>query len=417
MKKHQEIIFIGIILLGIVSLVLLTLMNYRYAVQNPGGSDFVIRWVSARQYLMEGWSPYSDETTRAIQMMFYGRLARPDEDQVLFMYPMYSMIVFAPYAIISDYSVARALWMTTLEVGVLLLTAAGLSLARWSPKSWLLALLFIFTILWYYSIRTIINGNVGLLVGLFLAGAFLAIRSEQDGLAGFLLVLSSVKPPLVVLVIPFVLLWALSHRRWPLIWSTLGSFVLIVSCSIFLLPDWLWSNLQQIFAYPDIPGTPRAIFTEWFPGVGNQAGLFLSIVLAGILIWEWRAALNKDFNWFYWAACLTLAITNLIGIRTATENYLVMLPALILVFAAWDQSWGVLGRVLVVVTMLVMFFGLWWLFLATIEQGDQPIQSTVMFLPLPFFLLFGLYWVRWWVLRSKRPLLEQLRQTDGSFRY
>jgi hypothetical protein len=412
LKNRQRIIYVGIVLLGIFCLGLLTWINYLYATQNPGGSDFVIRWVSTRQYLLEGWSPYSDETTHEIQMMFYGRLARPDEDQVLFMYPMYSMIVFAPYAIIDDYSVARALWMTTLEIGVILLTIFGLSLARWSPKSWMLALILIFMILWYYSIRTIINGNVGLLVGLFLAGSFLLIRSGKDIPAGVLLVLSTVKPPIVVLIIPFVLLWALSQRRWRLILSTAGSFVLVFVSSLFLLPEWISSNLRQILAYPDIPGTPQAIFGEWFPGIGYQAGLFLSLLLAGVLLWEWRGALKRDFDWFYWTACLTLTATNLIGIRTATENYLVMLPSLILVLAAWDRSFGTPGRVLVLVTMLSLFFGLWWLFLTTLQQVNQPIQNTVMFLPLPFFLLFGLYWVRDLMLRVVQPQPAELHHSD-----
>ncbi len=36
-----------------------------------------------------------------------------------------------------------------------------------------------------------------------------------------------------------------------------------------------------------------------------------------------------------------------------------------------------------------------------------------MFFPLPVFLLVGLYWVRWWVLRPEQPLLDRLRRSGS----
>ena len=59
--------------------------------------------------------------------------------------------------------------------------------------------------------------------------------------------------------------------------------------------------------------------------------------------------------------------------------------------------------------LLALFFGLWWLFLTTIQRGDQPIQHPIMFFPLPLFMLLGLYWVRWWAIRPPRPLMDEMR--------
>ena len=151
---------------------------------------------------------------------------------------------------------------------------------------------------------------------------------------------------------------------------------------------------------------------EWMPGVGKQLGWALTIFLVGTMIWEWRSALGKDFRWFLWTAYLTLTITPLCGIRTSTENYVVLFPALVLVLAAWDQEWGLFGRVLVAVSFLLLFFGVWWLFLATLERGIQPVQNPIMFFPLPVFLLIGFYWIRWWILRPERPLMDQWRSTS-----
>jgi hypothetical protein len=44
------------------------------------------------------------------------------------------------------------------------------------------------------------------------------------------------------------------------------------------------------------------------------------------------------------------------------------------------------------------------------QLNGQPIQSSILFFPLPVFLLIGLYWVRWWVLRPEQPLLDRFRR-------
>jgi hypothetical protein len=408
-RRYLVILLVALVASG--TLIGLTWVNYRYSMQNPGGSDFLPRWVGTREFLMKGQSPYSEETTREIQQLFYGRPARSEEDQALFVYPFYSIFVFAPFAMISDFNLARALWMTTLEVSILLIAIAGISLSRWKLSPILLGFILIFALLWYYSIRPLINSNASILVALFVMGALLAIRAGQDSWAGLFLVLATIKPQMVVLLVLFILIWSISERRYVILWSFLGNLALFTAVTSLLIPDWTWQNLRQILAYPNytLPGTPGEIFLEWMPGVGKQLGYALTIFLVTTLIWEWRSALGKDFRWFLWTALFTITATTMVGIRTATENYIIMLPAVILVFAAWDQEWGRFGRFLIALSYGLLLFGIWWLFLATLERGEQPIQNSIMFFPLPVFLILGLYWIRWWVLRPERPLMDQWR--------
>jgi len=126
---------------------------------------------------------------------------------------------------------------------------------------------------------------------------------------------------------------------------------------------------------------------------------------------EWRAALRKDFRWFLWTACITIVITNLIGIHTATENYIAMFPGLVLVLAVWDERWRRLGQWMGFILILVLLVGLWVLFISTIQFGGQPIQHPVMFFPLPVLLVGGLYWVRWWAIHPPRLFLEEFRES------
>jgi len=64
--------------------------------------------------------------------MICGRLAdlARDKDVVHFVCPFLSMIFFAPFCL-SDYPVARALWMTVLELSLAALTLFRLRMERW----------------------------------------------------------------------------------------------------------------------------------------------------------------------------------------------------------------------------------------------------------------------------------------------
>jgi hypothetical protein len=87
-----------------------------------------------------------------------------------------------------------------------------------------------------------------------------------------------------------------------------------------------------------------------------------------------------------------------------------MFPALVLVFAEFEARWRGAGRGGVLVVMLALLAGLWALFLATLAPGSdgQPIEHAVLFFPLPVFLLLALYWVRWWVVHPRQPIIEQV---------
>jgi hypothetical protein len=412
-KQREELSILGIILILLFALIGLTWANYQFGLQNPGGNDFLPRWVGTRLFLTQDLSPYSDAVNREIQDMIFGREALSGEDKSWFVYPFYSIFIYTPYALFADYNLARALWMTTLQISLIAITLGSLSLSRWRLHPVWLIFLMIFSLLWYHAARPLINGNTAIMIALMIVGALLAIRAKLDSLAGFLLAMTTIKPQMVILLIPFIFLWAISQKRWMLIWSTLGILIIMIAGMSLLIPDWIIQNLRQVLTYPNytLPGTPGAILQAWLPGVGSELGWLLTIILAGVLIWEWRAAWGKDFEWFFYTACLTLVITNLIGIRTTTANYIALVPALILLFASWDRHWDRFGKFLIGFSYLLLLLGLWWLFLTTLSQTQhQATQSSVMFFPLPILLLLGLYWIRWWVVQPEKLWLDQLKK-------
>jgi len=385
--------------------------NRYFSLRYPGGNQLFPYWVAARALLLDGRSPYSEAVNSDIQRLGDINSIELSKDEAQIKTPLYSMVLYFPLALIDDFILVRIVWMAVLEVALFSLTFINLRLTNWKPGIWLLTLYLFFALLWYHAIVPLITGDAAILVGLFLAGFFLAIREGWDEIAGVFLALTSIKPEIVILLIAFVVLWALSRRRWRIIvWMVITLGVLSVIAAVFL-PDWplqyLLVTIHNIKIFP--PGTISGIFETRWPAAGAKIGWAFSVLLAGLLLLEWYASRGKDFRWFLWTASLTLVINQWIGLQTDPGNFIILSTALVLVFSVSEQRWGKKGRAGVVISISSLFVGLWALFLRPLMGGDQPPQSLIMLFPLPLFLLIGLYWVRWWAMKPALMPLEELR--------
>lgn len=414
MRRHKRtlLLLVFLVIAGIGLLGLLTWGNYRFAKASPGGNDFLVHWMGTRSLVLEGLNPYSDDVALRIQNMAYGRPANSGEHELRVAYPLYSIIVFLPFALIGDFTLARALWMTALEVGLVLLTILSLRLARWPSSPILLILLLIFSLFWYHGLRPLINGNAVILVALMIAGAVLALRNGADELAGVLLAFSTIKPQVVVLVLAFVIFWAINNRRGRVIWWMVGTILLLAASAALLIPDWIVHNLREVIRYPayNPPGSLQAAFKILWPAWGTRVGWALTGGMVLLLVIEWWNNRHAEERGFLWTISLTLVISQWIGIQTDPGNFIVLFPALALVLVLFIERWNTGGRVVNVILLLILFAGIWWIFLNTVAYGSQPVQSPIMFIPLPAFLLLTLYWVRWWAVEPPTVWYDRVRK-------
>jgi len=416
MSRNSSLAIIVLFMLGSGLFGLLVWGNYRYTSQNPGGNDFLVHWMGTKSFFEDGLSPYSDEVALRIQNMVYGRPARAGEHELRVAYPLYSILVFLPFALIADYNLARAVWMAVLESGLILMAFLSLRLVRWRPKPLILALFLLFSVFWYHALRPVILGNVVILIALAIVGILLAVRAGNDELAGILMALITIKPQVVLLLIVFVLFWAASHRRWKIIiWFLIGMGFLI-GLALILIPDWIIQNLREVLRYPSYnpPGTLPAALGAIIPQGGERLGRVVSGMAVLILMVEWFINRKSEFRAFLWTACLTLTVSFWVGLQTDPGNFIVAYPGVVLTFAVWVERWRNRGVVLSVATMFLLFVGIWEIFLTTVEMDYQPIQSPVMFLPLPLFLIIVLYWNRWWAVRPPRLWFETLESRASS---
>lgn len=411
MRNQRELRIWLIGALGIIIfLVALTYANHYYAVRNPGGNDFLVHWVGTRALLVDGISPYSDEVAGRIQTMVYGRLAQAGEHQLRVAYPLYSISLFLPFALIPDFVIARSIWMTVLELALVGLTILSMRLADWRPGMGMTIVFILFSLLWYHGMRPLINGNAVILITFFAVAGLTAIRGKAEELGGVLFAFMTIKPQLALVFLIYITYWGISNQRWRMLGWFVGTVFVLSAVSTMLIPDWLLQNLREVVLYPKYnpPGTPAAIFAEWMPATGQRIGLGLTIILGILLLVEWFLSRRYEFRGFLWVCCLTLTVSQWIGIQTDPGNFIILLPVLALIFALIDERYRQLGKYFIGFLMLVLMVGLWWLFVGTISYDYQPIQSSVMFFPLVGLCMLMLFWVRWWAIHPTELWFDQI---------
>ncbi len=347
----------------------------------PGTSDFYSRWAGARALLVEGRDPYSLEVTREIQAVI--GVDPKFEGKGGFAYPFYTVFTFWPLVYLS-YDWVQAIWMIALQWIAVAVAVVLLRLARWQPSPIGLVLVFLGTLVFYPVTRTIMLGQFTLHVTLFLALALWALESDRDGWAGVCLAAATIKPQMLILVGPGLVLWALVQRRWRFIVGLLAGGLILVLAAMALFPRWPISFVEDVLRYSQVAGgrNPLAVLLDLvWPG----APVALRYGLAGLLVfamlaawWRGRRTLGEPF---YHALHWTIVVGLLVPFQTGTTNQVMLLIPLF----AWLQGaqakwrgWWVLAAA------IALEVALWLLFLTTI-QGNW--ENPVMFLPLPLFCL------------------------------
>ena len=410
MHKSKQEIFKNS--LGILSLLLVaiayTWASWIFFTQKvPGGNDFLAHYSVWQGYFRYGFSPYSDEAALYTQELIYGRPALPGEDQNRLTYPFYSLIFHAPLTIF-EYPLARAIYMTVLASALIAGVWISTDLVNWKPKAWLLGLLLAWTILFYPHLRGIILGQFAILGFLSLAACLFLLKQRKDFLAGIVLVVSTVKPTLVFLVIPYLLVYALVRRRFNLVFGFLVTLSILVVGSFGLEPGWMkeWIQRMSMYSSYTIGQSPVLILTHWInPGLGDRSEAILNILIVLGLFTSWWRVFQKDGNYrFYWTLGITLVVSNLIVPRSATTNYVMMLAIVIWIFAALDRSMPK-GKAAAVCVMAASFTGYWWLHFSTVI-GNQ--EQAVMFFPYPIVIGMVLLLGRKWMLDDEKLFFSQL---------
>ena len=344
-----------VILIAAESFALYTVFTSRF----PSGNDFFVRWLGGRELLLHGTNPYDQSVAESAQKAMFGRLTTAaDRDEAYFAYPLYTLYFFWPLSLI-PYAWAQAIWMTLLQFMLLGSTILAMRLSGWQPPGWLYWLTIVWGILFYNGARAILLGQFSILVGLTLFLALWAIDRQRDGWAGVLLAATTIKPQMVFLVLPFLLIWAFSRRRYKILIGFGGCLLLLSGSALLLVPTWPLDFIRNMMAYSDYVahGAPLENLLHYFlpaaiatPLTPILSGLFLLMLLPG---W-WRAFRTDQPAAYTWALMATLIIGSLVAFRSATTNQVILYLPLFFLFHRISRSWLAL---VIEIGLLVLMWG------------------------------------------------------------
>ena len=387
---------IAFALLSTLFLALMVWAVYSYVTRDhPGANDFFQRWYGTRAFWLEGRDPYSREVALEVENKLYGHLASTDpaldEYPGDFLYPFPTAVLLAPLTLGSHdvdaaYAWASAIWIVLTWAFVAAAFIAMVDLFSWRPPGWLIAVGIAWTATFYPATRGMFLGQTGVVAAcLELLAIWALAKAAQttprfEVLAGVFLTLSTFKPQIGLLIVPFLLLWGVRFRRWYFLAGVAITGAILYGVSFLLLPSWLSEWLAQSTRYTGYTqtGSPVSIITNAI-GVGHMGELIVSGLLLIPVLWAWyRVLWVGERAALVWTAALSLTVTHLILVRTATPHYVVFL--IVIVFALREITRRRNGTLLAMLTLVVLTVGLWALFLLTLQNR---FESPWNYLPLP----------------------------------
>lgn len=368
-----------------------------------GGGEFLRHWVGSRAYLFERMDPYTTYVPESVQSMVYGNPAGAGDKPYILDTPFHILVLYFPLALLSDPVTARAIYTLILEWALFALAFLSLRLTEWSPPRWFVVLFFLFGFVNYYSFQALAEASPALLLGLIYAGILLAWQSEADELVGALLAVSLYYWEVGLPYLALIVWWAYRKSRGR-VFAGFGMFSFaLLAVSFLLYPGWLipalragLNNMRASFGYSTFSVLEHAL-----PAYGKILAWGFVAALVICIGYEWNASLRGDSRRMYWAACLTLAATPLLGFRTGLENLAVMIIPLALIFSVAHDRWKRMGSVLILLICGLLFALPWVLYYYFFSQL-KGLTGDILFLFLPVFTLIGLYWIRWWAIRPPR---------------
>lgn len=402
----EEIRFLLLILIVLVGLFIANLILARTL---PGGEWVFMRWSGARAFLIEKIEPYSSEIARRTQEVAYGRIAFSSDYPYVLNDPFFIVLLYTPLAFLWDFTLVRAIWMLLCEIALMGSVLLALNLAEWQPPRWFYVLLLGFGVFSQFSVTGLIAGTPTILLAFLYLSILLALRSFSDELAGALLALVAYQWEVGGLFFLFVLFFVLTNRRWGVLGGFAMAMFILLVVSFMTYPGWGLPYIRAVLAdwFRGENLTFGHILSTWFPNAGFPIGNIVALIVGFIVFAEWVASVHEHFRRIVWTAALSLAATPLMGFAIFPSNHVVLILPFIMILALVWERWQrrrVFFSILVFLLVLMIPYALYF---RAVNVYDQLILDLISVLP-PIAAILGLYWMRWWVLRSPRTWFDRL---------
>lgn len=231
------------------------------------------------------------------------------------------------------------------------------------------------------TVFSLIFGQINFLEVLGLALFLSLSRSNQPYLAGASLVLTTIKPHLVILTLPILLLDLLRKKEWKILTGFAAGSIFCIVILFALYPPWIQSFIKVITSgMSDFRETPT--MSGLLILLGNKAigKAIWPVALLASILWWLKSGTTWDRRRFI---DLSLAVGLIVSpIGWSYDQIMLILPILSLL--AWAVKAEVPKSLSIIVVALLILTNL----LAYLQRSLTP--SDVWFFWIPFVVL-GLY--------------------------
>jgi hypothetical protein len=368
--------------------------------------NFALPWSAGRIWLFEAKSPYDFSVHElANETVGNSNYLANLPSQSNFQQSVLNLLFYLPFSLL-PYEISRVLWVITLSVVSGLSVYFAVKLSAWRINVVEQVIIIILGVLWLPGFFSLISGQlIPLILFFILMGVFL-IKNEQDTTAGLILSLTFGYFALTGLVIILLMIWAISKRRWSLIFGYISGIAFLIIVSFLLLPNWHldWINvLMSVYENMTVIRTPLTQFAELIPGLSNFLMIFLHTLVGLFVFIEWITIPHKTEKKYFWKLSLVFIFAYLFYIQGDIVHLAFLLPAIFIIFEFLTGRYGMVGRIFSWLIFLFLSGGLWLILLPKVTF-IEPLNLPLLILGMPFITLIGMLWSKWWVYRS--PKLE-----------
>ena len=229
-----------------------------------GASEFNAYWAASR-LLLEGRNPSDPDNMLEIERAHFA----PEQSSAMMTWNPPTMWVFMLPLAWMPFQVARSVWLLT-NVALVLISCLLLGLV-YLPKGRVAPLLIYYLVVSFFApvLLTILSGQITFLVVFGVAASIFLLKHERWFWAGAVLVLTSVKPHLMMLAGPYLMLYMAMRRKWAG-WLGLGAAGAVCLVILFALrPTWI-VDFSTLLDAPPVDWATSTIggFLVWH-GVGS----------------------------------------------------------------------------------------------------------------------------------------------------
>ncbi len=298
-------------------------------------TDLFPRWYGTRVWLLEQRSLYDPAVKAGVFAAMHGRppqrdgpASELDDFAFGFTYPPYVALLIAPLAVL-PLPAATTLWLLIGQASLLaacrLLTwVPGIIPARTSgppmvpplrrgdgdsrlhgndgkqpggeaqahPTARHFRWLVLVAVLWPPALANLLFGQFAVLVLFLLVAVRSLLLRERPLLAGLCLAAAIVKPQLVVLVLPLLLIAAWGRPGWRRLWlGCLGGAALLLAAGFAIAPDWVtaWGQETATYARVAAPVSTVGLLLRLAPATDWTWLVTLLLQAAVIAVVGWLA--------------------------------------------------------------------------------------------------------------------------------